>query len=49
VNFSKLSNPEKESRCHNLAKEIKMLKRKIRTIEGKLKKSGTLARTTEEE
>lgn len=26
-----------------------MLKRKIRTIEGKLKKSGTLARTTEEE
>lgn len=36
VNFSKLSTDEKEVRCLNLAKEIKMLRRKVRRLEEKL-------------
>jgi hypothetical protein len=38
VNFSKLNDEEKEMRCHNLAKEVKQLRRKIRNMEGKVLK-----------
>ncbi len=36
VNFSKLTAEEKERRCHNMSKEVKQLRRKIRNMEERL-------------
>jgi len=36
VNFSKLTAEEKERRCHNISKEVKQLRRKIRNMEERL-------------
>ena len=46
VNFSKLTAEEKERRCYNMSKEVKALKRKIKQLENKPRKS---ARATREE
>jgi hypothetical protein len=40
VNFSKLTAEEKERRCHNMSKEVKQLRRKIRNMEERLARSG---------
>lgn len=39
VNFSKLTAEEKERRCHNMSKEVKQLRRKIRNMEERLARS----------
>jgi hypothetical protein len=39
VNFSKLTAEEKERRCHNMSKEVKQLRRKIRNMEDRLSRS----------
>ena len=39
VNFSKLTVEEKERRCHNMSKEVKQLRRKIRNLEDRLARS----------
>lgn len=41
VNFSKLTAEEKERRCHNMSKEVKQLRRKIRNMEERLARSST--------
>lgn len=39
VNFSKLTAEEKERRCHNMSKEVKQLRRKIRNMEERLSRN----------
>lgn len=41
VNFSKLTAEEKERRCHNMSKEVKQLRRKIRNMEERLARAST--------
>lgn len=41
VNFSKLTAEEKERRCHNMSKEVKQLRRKIRNMEERLARSSS--------
>lgn len=41
VNFSKLTAEEKERRCHNMSKEVKQLRRKIRNMEERLARSNS--------